>query len=143
VGPKIGAWEFACNSRSLRIVSVFVFGQLFPSSVVKSFPLRHFSSVAPRPTERYQSFGWAGSNGFKMHTAYILKDASGKEYKGMTGNLKRRLSEHRSGHTTTMRMKNLSLVYTKEYDIFVEARKRELYFKSAAGRRFLKDKLPE
>ncbi len=61
----------------------------------------------------------------------------------MTSNLIKRLIDHRSGHTkTTSKMKNLELVYKEEYVTFEEARKRELYFKSAAGRRFLKNKLP-
>lgn len=60
----------------------------------------------------------------------------------MTNNLERRLSEHKSGHTTTTsRMKDLKVVYTEIYDTLKTARKRELYLKSAAGRRFLKKKL--
>jgi len=35
-------------------------------------------------------------------------------------------------------MKELEIVYTEEYNTFDEARQRELYFKSGAGRRFLK-----
>jgi len=78
-----------------------------------------------------------------MFTVYVLKDNKDKLYKGMTNNLSRRLSEHHSGHTkTTSRMRELVLVYKEEYDKFKEARKRELYLKSAAGRRFLKNKLP-
>ncbi|MEK7568755.1 MAG: GIY-YIG nuclease family protein [Patescibacteria group bacterium] len=79
-----------------------------------------------------------------MFTVYVLKDNKGKVYKGMTNNLKRRMSEHHSRHTiTTSKMNNLLLVYKEEYVTFGEARKRELYFKSAAGRKFLKMKLPE
>ncbi len=78
-----------------------------------------------------------------MFYTYVLKDDKGVFYKGMTNNLKRRLVEHVSGHTfTTSRMKNLTLVYKEEYDTFEEARKRELYLKSAAGRKFLKLKMP-
>ena len=74
-----------------------------------------------------------------MFTVYVLKGQDGKLYKGMTNDLRRRLTEHRSGHTeTTSRMTGLRLVYKEEYDTFTEARKRELYLKSAAGRRFLK-----
>ena len=74
-----------------------------------------------------------------MFTVYILKDSKGKLYKGMTNSLKRRLNEHSSGHTqTTRNMKQLALVYKEEYATFEEARKRELYLKSAAGRKFLK-----
>ena len=78
-----------------------------------------------------------------MFTVYVLKDTDGKLYKGLTNNLKRRLAEHRSGHTvTTSKMGLLKVVYTENYDNFSEARKRELYLKSAAGRRFLKNKGP-
>lgn len=57
----------------------------------------------------------------------------------MTNNLERRILEHKNGHTkTTSRMKELEIVYTEEYNTFDEARQRELYFKSGAGRRFLK-----
>ena len=77
-----------------------------------------------------------------MYTVYILKDRLGKFYKGMTNNLSRRLKEHNLGKTiTTSKMMDLNLVYREEYDNFEDARKRELYLKSAAGRRFLKNKL--
>lgn len=57
----------------------------------------------------------------------------------MTNNLERRLKEHCNGHTiTTSKMKNLGLVYKEIFDNIEEARKREVYFKTAAGRRFLK-----
>lgn len=73
------------------------------------------------------------------YTIYVLKDDTGKLYKGMTSNLDRRLKEHQAGHTkTTNSMHDLKVVYKEECDIFEQARKRELYFKSAAGRRFLK-----
>ncbi|MDP3729506.1 MAG: GIY-YIG nuclease family protein [bacterium] len=77
-----------------------------------------------------------------MFTVYVLKSEDGKFYKGMTNDFLRRLREHRAGKTiTTSSMKDLVLVYKEEYDSFAEARKRELYFKSAAGRRFLKKSL--
>ena len=74
-----------------------------------------------------------------MYTVYVLRDSDGKLYKGMTNNFNRRLREHISGHTiTTSRMRELEKVYSEEYKTFDEARERELYLKSAAGRRFLK-----
>jgi putative endonuclease len=74
-----------------------------------------------------------------MYTVYVLEDKNKKLYKGLTNNLKRRLLEHKSGHTkTTSRMKDIEIIYQEDYDNFEEARKRELYFKTAAGRRFLK-----
>jgi putative endonuclease len=74
-----------------------------------------------------------------MYKVYVLKDELGKLYKGVTNNIERRLREHRLGKTiTTSRMEKLELAYSEEFDNFEEARKRELYFKSAAGRRYLK-----
>jgi len=74
-----------------------------------------------------------------MYTNYVLKDKDGKLYKGMTNNLNRRLLEHARGKTkTTRNMKNLELAYKEEYNSFEVARKREIYFKTAAGRNFLK-----
>lgn len=74
-----------------------------------------------------------------MYTVYVLKDINGKIYKGMTNNLQRRIREHRSKKTiTTSRMDNFKILYQESYYVFDEARKRELYLKSAAGRRFLK-----
>jgi len=75
-------------------------------------------------------------------TVYVLKDENGKFYKGYTNNLIRRLVEHKNKKTiTTSRMKNISVAYKEEFDNLEDARRRELYFKSAAGRRFLKTKL--
>ncbi len=77
-----------------------------------------------------------------MYTVYVLKDKDGKVYKGVTSNIERRLEEHRKGQTrTTSMMTDASLVYSEEYETFAEARKREVYFKSGAGRRLLKTKI--
>jgi len=38
-------------------------------------------------------------------------------------------------------MSNIEVVYIEKYDTFSEARKREVYLKTSAGRRFLKKKL--
>jgi putative endonuclease len=102
---------------------------------------KSFAPIAPRPTERLQSFGQElVEQSKKMYTVYVLKDSVGKLYKGITNNLKRRLAEHKSGHTqSTKQLRNPVIVYTEEYDSFKQARKREIYFKTAAGRRFLKN----
>jgi len=77
-----------------------------------------------------------------MYVVYVLRDNRSQLYKGMTNNLARRIAEHRRGKTkTTSRMNNLNIVYLEEYEGFDEARKREVYLKTAAGRRFLKNKL--
>ncbi|MSR71470.1 MAG: GIY-YIG nuclease family protein [Candidatus Taylorbacteria bacterium] len=78
-----------------------------------------------------------------MYVVYVLQDDNGKLYKGFTNNLERRLREHRGGHTRTTRyMKNLKIIYTESYETPTEARSRELYLKSSAGRRFLKKMQP-
>ncbi len=103
-------------------------------------PIVKWYNTSIRPDER-PSVRTGGMEGliFMKYTTYILKDDDGNLYKGMTNNMERRLKEHKSGHTkTTSRMKNLELAYFEEFDNFHDARKRELYFKSSAGRRFLK-----
>jgi putative endonuclease len=77
-----------------------------------------------------------------MFVVYVLKDNKGSLYKGVTNNIKRRLREHRSGKTrATAHMSELELIYSEEFDNFEAARQREVYFKTAAERRFLKTKM--
>lgn len=79
-----------------------------------------------------------------MYTVYVILDDNNKFYKGLTNNLERRLREHKCGKTiTTRKMTNIRLAYKEEFNNFKKARKRELYFKTAAGRKFLKTKLNE
>ena len=75
-------------------------------------------------------------------TVYILQDSRGRFYKGVTANLSLRVKGHKGGNTrSTRNMTGLNVAYKEEYATFAEARRRELYLKSAAGRRFLKKKL--
>lgn len=77
-----------------------------------------------------------------MFTVYILQDAKGKMYKGMTADLSRRIVGHKTGNTrSTRNMKGIEVIYQETFETSEEARKREKYFKSAAGRRFLKTRL--
>ena len=74
-----------------------------------------------------------------MHTVYILQDKNGRLYKGLTNDLSRRLKEHVNGKTKTTRsMVDLRLIYKEDYSDLITAREREIYFKTAAGRRVLK-----
>lgn len=53
----------------------------------------------------------------------------------MTNNIERRLKKHRVGKTrTTRNINKIDLIYREEYEDFQSARKRELYFKTAASR---------
>ena len=79
-----------------------------------------------------------------MYTVYVLRDENGKIYKGMTSNLARRLAEHLSGKTRTTRgMVSPEIVYTEVLPDRIQARVREKYLKSSAGRRFLQKILNE
>lgn len=74
-----------------------------------------------------------------MYHVYVLQGKNKRLYKGLTNNLDRRVQEHLRGKTKTTRyMNEIKLVHREKYSTFKEARKRELYLKSAAGRRFLK-----
>ena len=77
-----------------------------------------------------------------MYTVYVLQSRDGRLYKGLTNDLPRRLTEHKSGKTRTTRtMEDIEVVYTESCATLQEARRRELYLKSAAGRKFLKKNL--
>jgi putative endonuclease len=75
-----------------------------------------------------------------MAYVYILKSVNyEKTYTGSTTDLERRLMEHNLGLSTfSKRYRPWRLVYQEQYERLEEARKRERYLKSAAGRRFIK-----
>jgi len=75
-----------------------------------------------------------------MPFVYILKSPKfHKFYVGSTDNLERRLSEHNSGLSFyTKRFMPWHVIYKEEFVNLSDARKREKYLKSAAGRRFIK-----
>lgn len=75
-----------------------------------------------------------------MAITYILKSQkTAKTYVGSTLDLKRRIKEHNDGESTfTKKFRPWNIVYTEEFETITEARTREKYFKSAAGRRFIK-----
>ncbi len=63
-------------------------------------------------------------------------------YKGHCQNLEVRLKEHNSGMTESIRKYiPFEISYYEQFKTREEAIKREKYFKTAAGRRFLKQKL--
>ena len=75
--------------------------------------------------------------------SYVLKSTStGRLYKGHCSNLNIRLNQHNAGHTiSTKPFIPWEIAYFEEFDTREEAIKREKYFKTAAGRRFLKKKI--
>ena len=64
-------------------------------------------------------------------------------YKGHTNDIETRLKQHNSGAVRSTRpFIPWIIIYTEAFKTKAEAISREKYFKSAAGRRYLKDKLP-
>ena len=75
-----------------------------------------------------------------MPIVYVLKSLSvEKTYVGSTDNFERRLHEHNTGKSSfTKTFRPWKLVYKEECETLSAARKREKYYKSAAGRKILK-----
>jgi len=78
-----------------------------------------------------------------MYYVYVLKsDKDGRTYVGYTNNLKGRLEKHSSGQVKSTKFRRpLKLMFHEEFNTSVEARERELYWKSGGGRRKLEDML--
>lgn len=78
-----------------------------------------------------------------MSFAYVLKSIyQNFYYKSHCENLEVKLTQYNSGMTDSIRPYiPFKLVYSEQFQTREEAIAREKYFKSAAGRRFLKKKL--
>jgi putative endonuclease len=76
----------------------------------------------------------------KMFYAYVLKSINQDFlYKGHCQDLAKRLLQHNSGMTESIRPYiPFQIIYKEEFATEHEAKAREKYFKSAAGRRYLK-----
>ena len=77
---------------------------------------------------------------YLMHFVYVLYSARfDRSYVGMTANISQRLAQHNSGRTkSTKAFIPWKVVHTELYTSRTEARHREIYLKSAAGRRWRK-----
>ena len=77
-----------------------------------------------------------------MFYVYVIQNGKGDIYKGHSDDIQKRISEHNRGDTKSTRKANdWQLKYSETFATREEAIKREKYFKTAAGRRFLKKKL--
>ena len=74
-----------------------------------------------------------------LWVVYILEsEKNGKRYSGMTRDFEKRLSEHNTGKSKfTSTLMPWKLVYKEMVSGTENARIREKYFKSGAGRRFI------
>ena len=73
-----------------------------------------------------------------MITVYVLKGETGKRYVGITKDLHRRLSEHRSLRSKGSQViGHFSVIHTEDFNDYKEARAREKFLKSGKGREWL------
>ncbi|MBP9839971.1 MAG: GIY-YIG nuclease family protein [Candidatus Pacebacteria bacterium] len=78
-----------------------------------------------------------------MYFVYVLKsNKDNKFYYGFTDNLERRLKEHNRGEVRSTKSRiPFDLIYFEKVDNLIDARKREKYFKTGFGRKYIKNKL--
>lgn len=76
-----------------------------------------------------------------MFTVYILQSLKdSKTYVGYTNNFEVRFKQHNSGQSkSTKHRAPFKLLFKEEFDNSNEAKKREIWWKSGAGRRKLKE----
>ncbi|RDY60892.1 GIY-YIG nuclease family protein [Flagellimonas nanhaiensis] len=75
-----------------------------------------------------------------MFYVYVLySQKSNRYYVGLTTNIKRRLNEHNNGkNASTKAFLPWKVIYNESFDTRLEARRREKYLKTAAGRKWRK-----
>jgi len=78
-----------------------------------------------------------------MYYTYVLKSlVDNKLYIGFTNDLKKRFSEHNNGkNKSTIARRPFELVYFEGCQSKNKAIKREKYFKTGFGRKYLKDRI--
>ena len=76
-----------------------------------------------------------------MFTVYILLSLNdGRTYVGYTNDFERRFKEHNSGKSKSTKCRApFKLLLKEEFENSKEAKKRELWWKSGAGRRKLRE----
>jgi putative endonuclease len=78
-----------------------------------------------------------------MVTVYVLLGETGRRCVGITNNLERRLSEHRSSDTSAHRLLgNFEVLCTEVFPNHAQARIREKFLKSGQGRKWLDEHFP-
>jgi len=76
-----------------------------------------------------------------MFTVYILQSLKDdRSYVGYTNNFEKRFQQHNSGKSKSTKYRApFKLLIKEEFENSVEAKKRELWWKSGVGRRKLKE----
>lgn len=78
-----------------------------------------------------------------MYFVYVLKSQKDKKlYYGLTDSLERRVSDHNKGSVpSTKARRPFDLMYYEVVETVQEAQKREKYFKTGFGRKYIKNKI--
>ena len=78
-----------------------------------------------------------------MYFVYVLKSKKDEKlYCGFTENLERRINEHNNREVPSTKSRApFELIYFENTGNITEARKRERYFKSGFGRKYIKNKV--
>jgi len=76
-----------------------------------------------------------------MHHVYILlNEAKTRTYTGVADDVDKRLGEHNSGRVKSSRpYRPYKVIHTELFKTLIEARQKEKFYKSATGRRRLKE----
>jgi len=76
-----------------------------------------------------------------MYYTYVLISEDGRRtYTGITSDLEKRFDTHNSGHVRSSQVfRPFKILLKEEFKTKVEARKREIFYKSRTGRRRLKE----
>jgi putative endonuclease len=76
------------------------------------------------------------------YTYVLLSKKDGLLYTGYTADLRKRLKEHQSGQTTSLKHRlPVTLIYYEACQNVADAKAREKYLKSGMGKRYLKNRL--
>jgi len=74
-----------------------------------------------------------------MYYVYVLKMSNGKLYTGFSGNLRRRIEEHRRGDSkSTKPYLPVRLIFYEAYCIKEDALRREKYLKTDKGKKTIR-----
>lgn len=79
-----------------------------------------------------------------MYYVYILLLNNGDLYKGVTDNIKRRISEHKIGKvSSTSNRRPLKLIHFECYLLKSDAMRREKFLKTTEGKRLLRQQIKD
>jgi len=78
-----------------------------------------------------------------MFFSYVIRsEKDGSLYKGHCENIEKRLIQHNSGMTRSIKNKvPFAVVFFETFNSREEAASREKYYKTSAGRRFIKSRI--